>query len=294
VVEIFGVTIQNGYIDSFGGGIRNDADLSLTDSTVSGNTADYGGGISGGGLWLGTLTLTNSTVSGNYGRRYGGISTTNLTLTNSTVSDNHSSHSGGGIATPFGAAGTLTVTNSTVSGNSAGEFGGGFWGGTLTLTNSTVSGNTAGFGSGGISNGVNKTTITNTIVADNSALLGANCGNAVNSLGYNLTDDASCGFTEFGDLVVADALLYPLGNFGGPTKTHHPMTGSPAIDMANNADCPADDQRGESRPFDGDDPADGFADCDIGAVEVVPEPHHAATLIAGTALLALLYRRRVR
>jgi hypothetical protein len=238
------------------------------------------------------LTITNSTVSGNYGRRYGGISTTNLTLTNSTVSGNHSSHSGGGISTPFGAAGTLTVTNSTVSGNSADEFGGGFRGGTLTITNSTVSGNTAGFGSGGISNGANETTLSNTIVADNSALVGANCSNAVNSLGYNLADDTSCGFTGPGDLVVADALLYPLGSFGGPTKTHHPMTGSPVIDAGDNASCPAADQRGEARPFDGDDPPDGFADCDIGSVEYLPEPHHAATMVAGAALLGLLYRRR--
>jgi hypothetical protein len=122
--------------------------------------------------------------------------------------------------------------------------------------------------------------------------VGANCEPSVASLGYNLTDDTSCGFTAPGDLVVADAMLYPLGNFGGPTKTHHPMTGSPVIDAANNASCPPDDQRGEARPFDGNDPPDGFADCDIGSVEFLPEPRSSVTLIAGAAFMALLYRRR--
>ena len=37
-----------------------------------------------------------------------------------------------------------------------------------------------------------------------------------------------------------------------------------------------------------------MAHCDIGSVEYLPEPHHTATLVAGTTLLALLYRRRTR
>jgi hypothetical protein len=116
-------------------------------------------------------------------------------------------------------------------------------------------------------------------------------GGGFSSLGYNLADDASCSFTAPGDLVVADARLYPLGNFGGPTKTHYLMTGSPAID-AGSANCPPPqiDQRGEVRPFDGDD--DGTANCDIGAVEYMPEPHRATAIVAGTAFLGVLYRRR--
>jgi hypothetical protein len=92
-------------------------------------------------------------------------------------------------------------------------------------------------------------------------------------------------------LVVADAMLGPLQDNGGPTETHDLLPGSPAIDAGDSAGCPAADQRGEARPFDGD--YDGVSDCDIGAVEYVPEPHHAATMIAGAVFLALLYRRRV-
>jgi hypothetical protein len=38
--------------------------------------------------------------------------------------------------------------------------------------------------------------------------------------------------------------------------------------------------------------ADGFADCDIGAVEFVPESHGSVMLIAGATFLGLHCRRR--
>ena len=107
-------------------------------------------------------------------------------------------------------------------------------------------------------------TLTNTIVADNDT---PNCNSALDSLGYNLTDDDSCGFTAPGDLVVADAMLdYPADN-GGPTDTDALLPGSPAID-AGSSSCPppATDQRGVARPQGGA--------CDIGAfeleIEIVP------------------------
>ncbi len=46
-----------------GGGIVNSGNLTLTNSTVSGNTTQFGD--AGGILNNGTLTLTNSAVSGN-------------------------------------------------------------------------------------------------------------------------------------------------------------------------------------------------------------------------------------
>ncbi len=131
-----------------GGGIDNLGTLTLTNSTVSGNRADFAGGSKGGGIDnLGTLTLTNSTVSGNTVTHGvgGGIYNGNaLSLSNSTVSGNSASSTGGGIFNRLGD--TLTLTNSTVSGNSASGpngIGGIDNEGTLTLTNSTVSGNSA-------------------------------------------------------------------------------------------------------------------------------------------------------
>jgi hypothetical protein len=62
---------------------------------------------------------------------------------------------------------------------------------------------------------------------------------------------------------VVDALLQPLSDNGGPTKTFALASGSPAIDAVptTGAGCPATDQRGVSRP-------QGAA-CDIGAFEVI-------------------------
>jgi hypothetical protein len=87
--------------------------------------------------------------------------------------------------------------------------------------------------------------------------------------------------------VHADPLLDPVTGY-------ELSAGSPAIDAGDDEICPATDLEGQSRPYDGNDPPDGFAVCDIGAVEYLPEPHHETTLIAGAAFLALLYRRRTR
>ena len=117
--------------------------------------------ISGGGIdnyGTATLTLTNSTLSGNSAAFSGGggifnSGTATVTLTNSTLTGN-SAVSGGGIYN----FGTATLTNSTLTGNSAGVdrrrrriFNGGT--ATLTLTNSTLSGNSASYDGGGIFNG---------------------------------------------------------------------------------------------------------------------------------------------
>jgi hypothetical protein len=126
--ELRRFTVTGGWLDQDpkttgsgpGGGISNAGSLTVTNSTVSGNSAVLGGGIHNDSTPLtdGTLTLENSTVSGNFAATGGGISNSGLA--------------------------TLAMTNSTVSGNEA-QAGGGIWNhvGTLTLTNSTVSGNSA-------------------------------------------------------------------------------------------------------------------------------------------------------
>src|SRR5438093_13256540 len=67
--------------------------------------------------------------------------------------------------------------------------------------------------------------------------------------------------------------------YGGPTETHAFLPGSPAIDTGDNATCPATDQRGVSRPFDGD--GDGEAVCDIGAYE----SHHCLADVNGDGVI---------
>src|SRR5207249_2441802 len=90
-VTISGFTIRNGHAGNAGGGIDNEdgSTLTVTNCTVSGNTAGLGGGIFNGG----PLTIGSITVSGNSAANGGGIY-----------------NSGGG---------TATSTNSNFSGNTA-------------------------------------------------------------------------------------------------------------------------------------------------------------------------------
>ncbi len=129
------------------GGIENLGAASVINSTVSVNAA--GSSASGGGISneVGTLTLTNSTIRGNSAFSGGGIDNNNgaaLILTNSTVSNNVVGNRGGGIQNRN--SGTAELTNSTISANSAG-FGGGIFlenNGTASLTNSIIAENPFG------------------------------------------------------------------------------------------------------------------------------------------------------
>ena len=283
-VNISGVTIQNGSAPgyTYGGGFENGGTLTLSNSTVSGNSATYDVGAI---YNYGTLTLSNSTVSGNSATyAVGGIyNPGTLTLTNSTVSGNSSSF-GGGIYNQ----GTLTLSNSTVSGNSASDAGGIYNYGTLTLTNSTVSGNSSSF-AGGIYN-QGPLTAKNSIVANNS---GGNCAlyGTITSQGYNLSDDASCAFAGTGDMNSTAAGLDPGGlkANGGPTQTIALLGTSPAVDAIplspvnyctdTNGNPVTSDQRGVTRP-------QGQA-CDIGAFEMqigIYAPVNSSTLTGTSAM----------
>jgi hypothetical protein len=208
-VELVGLAVIEGFAtgdpsteERQGGGIYNNGTLTLTNCTVSGNTAVGGGGRGGGGVYNnGTLTLTNGTVSGNTAPYGGGILSAEgvLTLTNSTVSGNDARGGivgiGGGI---LNVAGPLTLTNSTVSGNTAEDLGGGIFNddgiskhGTVTLTNSTVSGNTVGGAGGGILNH-GTVTLTNSTVSGNTADSG---GGIANDRTLTLTNSTVSGNT---------------------------------------------------------------------------------------------------
>ncbi|QGZ90469.1 Calx-beta domain-containing protein [Microcystis aeruginosa] len=156
-----GVTLNNLYISNKAGrGIYNSGTLTLTNNTITGNTANYyGGGI----FNAGSATLTNNTITGNKAVYGGGISNEGtLTINNNTITGNTANYDGGGIRN----AGSATLTNNTISGNTA-NVGGGIdneYGGTLTLTNNTISGNSGG----GISQGTGTLTLTNNIISGNT------------------------------------------------------------------------------------------------------------------------------
>ena len=198
-VNLSQMTIRNGSGLSYGGGgIYNAGTLTITNTTVSGNTSNdnvvTGGGLGGGIYNIGTLTIIQSTVSGN-------------TVSRGRIG---ASAVGAGIYN----AGRLTITNSTLSGNQAADYwpagatnGGGLANenGTVMINNSTVSQNAAifhtplgtvgGFGGGIYNNSSAAPSIQNSIVANNT--WGGNCNGRVTSHGYNMSSDGTCNFNAF-------------------------------------------------------------------------------------------------
>ncbi|MBW2374927.1 MAG: hypothetical protein JRF55_02905 [Deltaproteobacteria bacterium] len=277
-------------------GIFNESGrLTLTDSTVSGNTAEGAHDVAGGAILnFGTLTLINSTVFGNMARDSSGGGIYNgdrLTLIDSTVSQNTAHESGGGIYND--GEGIVILINSTVSENEAGASGGGIGNrAQLTLTNSTVSGNTASQESDGIFNDFGTLTLTNSTVFGNAAANGGtihggdwtstnsvivgDCLYArVSSGGHNIESPGdTCGFDEEGDQASVSAEELKLGELadnGGSTETHALLPGGVAIDHVLEAACVdaegaplTEDQRGVPRP---QGPA-----CDSGAFELEVAP----------------------
>ena len=172
------VDVGNSDNTQSGGGIRSLSDLTINDSTISGNSTAGENSDGGGFFSAGATTLTNSTVSdnfttGNYSSGGGFSSTGATTLTDSIVSDNSTTgrfSNGGG----FTSVGATTLTDSIVSDNSTvqvGSDGGGIAVfGVTELTNSTVNGNstTEQFADGGGIAALNELTLTNSTVSDNS------------------------------------------------------------------------------------------------------------------------------
>jgi hypothetical protein len=155
-----------------GAGVANyGGNVTVINSTITGNSADSD---LGGGVWndsYSTLTVTNSTITGNFAGYIGGgvfnerYST--LIVTNSIISGNSTNVNGGGLSNH----GTLTVINSTITGNFTNGGGGGVANdldGTIIITNSTISGNDAPLG-GGLHNFSRVVTVLNSTITSNSA-----------------------------------------------------------------------------------------------------------------------------
>jgi hypothetical protein len=280
MVTMQNITVTGGNASGNGGGILNQGALTLVDSTVTGNAAQLpynGGGIyngSGGTLALtrttvsnnstqnrgggieneSALTVTDSTIKGNSAQTGGGVSNnvnTPVLITGSTIDNNSASLNGGGV---FNTGNPMTIRNSTISANTPGRYGGGVYNEShLTLDSVTINVN-AGWGLFNADNGV--VTIQNSILANSTG--DYDCVNGttgtVNITNPNLVEaQYNCGTFS----LTSDPKLGPLQNNGGPTFTHAPNVGSPAVDAG--ATALTTDQRGVSRP--------GGAADDIGSVE---------------------------
>lgn len=238
------LTVQkSAFFDSeaqVGGAIINMLTGLIADSYFNNNTAIYNGGSIYNNA---TLTVTRTTFSGDHA---------------------NSAFDGGGCIYN---AQTLSVINSTFSYCQAQNAGGGLYNvNEATVTNSTFSDNYAGVSGGGIYN-ANTLTLVNTLLANSTN--GGDCvhaGFSMNGQNTLIEDSANaCGLTDGvnGNLIGEDPLLGPLDD--SAQLVYPLLPGSPAIDAGDNAQCPATDARGFSRPQDGN--GDGNAVCDIGAYE---------------------------
>jgi hypothetical protein len=274
-VTISGVTVTGGTesLGAGGGGVRNDSNLTMIDSVITGNSSTGSGGgfqstggssvfqnvvlesntagAFGGGLRTssGAVTLTDVTIRNNGASAHGGILDTSgsLTLNRVTLNGNAGPPANGGSAVALGPGGSTTLTNVTISGNSGGSGVGLIVNGgsrNVVLNNVTIDGNS---GTGIYQfNSSDIITVKNSIVSNNA---GGDCQGTIVSGDYNLIK-STAGCTITGNVahnvIGQDPKLVPLADNGGLTKTMALCTGlslpspsctdaSPAINAGNPA-----------------------------------------------------------
>ncbi len=243
---------------------------SISGLTISNGNNSSIAGIGGGIINSGTLTLSECTLSDNSANQLGGgiFNTGTLTVTGSTFASN-TAPQGGGIAN----LATLTVSDCTFFGNTATIFGGGISStATLIVSNSTIAVNSALLSGGGIYVAGGTASLESTIVADDPIPGGSpDVFGMVNSLGNNLIGNTTGSSGWVGsDLQNVDPSLGPLQDNGGPTQTMALQPGSPAIAAgAAGVLAPTTDQRGEPRSTDGAIDIGAFEFQDLTATVVV-------------------------
>ena len=201
-ITVKNITLKNGYSKDHGGAIYNNTwgELTIVESIIKENTANYGGAISNYGKLTiiesiikentaevggaisnhvgqaiakkSKLTITESKIKENTAEAGGAIyNDCDLTIIESTLNDNHATGTGGGIYN----VSRLTIIKSTLKGNTveydasaltASAYCGGaicnFLGGELTIFKSTLKSNTA-YDGGAISNDCELTIIESTL-----------------------------------------------------------------------------------------------------------------------------------
>jgi hypothetical protein len=259
--NVSGTYVHDNVAAGFGGGVTGlslDPTTKLDGVTISHNSSRTAGGLANAGY----LTVTNTTIDGNTATASGGGGTNAgaLVITKSTISNNTAATFAGG----FENRKVLQVSSSTVSGNRAvAGIGSGLYAGqgktgevpSSTVIDSTVTKST---GSSAVASDTSATTaLFNSIVGGQTS--GTNCAGTVTSAGFNLISDGSCALTGTADQNNVAPSLGALADNGGATLTHLPLAGSPAIGSGFPG-CSGTDQRGTGRPTGGA--------CDRGAVEV--------------------------
>jgi CSLREA domain-containing protein len=256
------VELRDNDATNHGAGIYNDGHLEGAWLTFVENVA----GLDGGGMWNGPdgeAFLYDAWFTNNNASAGGGVFNQGLTHLYRSGVNNNTAFGGLGGGAYNDVAGALFMQNTTVSANMIvappGLPGGSgvFNIGDLRLEFITAAYNNVD----GLRNDAGGTmTIRSSVLAYHS---GGNCSGTTPmspSIGFNISDDASCDFVEPSDLNSTDPMLAFLASNGGIALSHMPNPGSPAIDSGDPDKCIAEDQRSVARP-------QGAA-CDRGSIEV--------------------------
>ena len=271
------VVLRDNQATSEGGAIYHSGDtLEILESTISLNSAQYGGGVYAELDDGETLSLTdssllyniaqhdsaNSAAGGLYvvGQSGSGAATAGIVeIFGSTIAHNSSRSAIGSVGADHHTGGVLLekvaqteIVHATISSNQATHTSGGLNlldSGSVELINSTIAYNeVAGAGSGGISvSGASAVNAANTIVAENranrvpadvSGLFDSSSTRNLLGSGPNPGGTNNTVLTAY-----TSAGLAPLADNGGPTWTHALLPTSPAVDGGS-----------DSRSFDPSDP----------------------------------------
>jgi len=259
-------SIHNNSTYESGGGINNSGTLTVTNSNIYSNSTMSSGSGGGVGGTNGSIVITNSYIywnRSNWGG--GGVYGENITITNSALFENFAQMSGGAIWSDS----VVNINNSTLANNTAGQGGGAIGVPTvsmITLNNVTVAGNHAAEG-GAIKSSGGTIILKNSIVANNTAVQGDNCGptSYAQTDGYTIIYPISCGLGG----ISPDPKLGQL--VPGPQNGYVPIAAdSPAINAGNPATCfGTTDQRGMPR----------VGICDLGSYEYIPPSQPASIQI---------------
>ena len=221
-------TAASGFENGLGGAIyaKSGASVALNRVRIRENSATFYGGIF---LRAGTHRITNSSITSNSASVCSALAIdtagANFYMANVTVSGNLDSLADNdGIGAVCNNGGNMFIRNSTIVNNSTEGTGGGLWnsaGGTINLGN--------------------------TIVAQNTASLGAPdirfISGSITSTGGNLIGDLDTvpanTFNQPNDITGVNPLLAPINtDLGGYPNAYHPLqAGSPAFNTGLNANA---------------------------------------------------------
>jgi hypothetical protein len=232
-LHMFSCEILNNDGGSFAGGLHNRGSANLTVTRFVNNHAGFAGGI-----WNdvnATLYLLQALVRGH--AQNGIYNTGDATVTNATLANNRP------YAVETAPIGRFVLTHSTIVDNGSHNSGAGLViGGEVRIRNTLLA-----------------NAHVNCVFTEDSTLAEGT---------GNLDSDDSCTFFPWNNVVGVDPKIGPLKANGSFLDTYALLTGSPAIDAADQAWCELTDQRGVLRIIDGN--GDGTPACDIGAFEYSP------------------------